>query len=142
MNLQTLISKRNRIERDMDRLEAKGLDQDNEYLELDEQLDTVIDEINRLQVIEDKMQIERAEQRRLEELKTRIESKYEMDFEEWYQRAKAMYTITDKFTVISNACNWKEEKKWKFNSKIDAIEKVEQLIDYKYYDHFMRKSKD
>ena len=102
-------------------------------------IDDVLDKLNKLQVIERENEKRRAEERRFNALKSRIEDKYEMDFEEWYERAKAMYVITEKFTVISKACNWKEEKKWKCESKIDAIEKVEQLIDYKYYDHFVRR---
>jgi len=138
MTRNQLILKRNRLERELEILEDNEQDGSANYYLLDKELNEVLDQLNEAEEQQKKRDQEQLEQHRLDQFKLKIKSKYDMDFDEWYEKAKAMYVVTDNFTVISNASNWKEDKTWEFSSKIDALEKVEQLIDWKYYDHFVR----
>lgn len=65
-------------------------------------------------------------------------SKIYGSFDEWYKWAQSMYIINNEFKVISKALNWTEEMSWESPDEQTALEKVEQLIRWKHYNHFLR----
>lgn len=55
----------------------------------------------------------------------------------WWEMCMKLYTITEQngeFVVESMAREWEEEKKWAFTFKVEAMEKVEQLVKWKDLD--------
>lgn len=53
---------------------------------------------------------------------------------EWREWAETLYTITPTFELVSTAKQWKTQKSWQYETEIDCLEKIEQLIGYKIYD--------
>lgn len=74
---------------------------------------------------------ENAEARKIKAVQDRMCAKYGPD---WYMWAKSLYTIDDNYTVTSAARDWSEERQWLCGCQSEALEKIEQLIEYKEYD--------
>lgn len=53
---------------------------------------------------------------------------------EWHDWARSLYIVSENFTVKSNAKNWKEDRLWYCSNELEAIEKVNTLIQYKICD--------
>ena len=72
-----------------------------------------------------------------EKIKRRLE-KTNMSYVEWEQQAKTYYTIDpETFTVYSTARSPnKPPESWLCIDMLEAQEKVLELMDYKYVDHF------
>ena len=62
------------------------------------------------------------------------------DYTKWEEWARSLYDISETFLVKSKAKEWKEDMSWQFDDEISCLEKIEQLIGYKYYDHFVREA--
>lgn len=73
-------------------------------------------------------------EKRRQKLITKIKEVSGMDFDIWWETVKRMYTVTDDFTVVSKAKDWKEAKTWKCGSEIGAQEKILELVGYKELD--------
>lgn len=61
------------------------------------------------------------------------------DMDAWLDWANSMYSIEEEnnmLVVRSRAKDW--DKSWSFDHRIECLEKIEQLIGYKIYDHFLR----
>ena len=64
-----------------------------------------------------------------------------LDYPKWEEWARTLYDISDTFLVTSHAKEWKTlPVAWQFDDEISCLEKIEQLIGYKYYDHFVRQA--
>lgn len=124
------------IRRLENKLDALDID-DPQYHILEAQLNTLLDEYNHKEDIKEQEEIARQEQVRLAGHRERITSKYG-DYNTWFAWARSFYTITSDYVVISNAKDWEEEKSWEFTSYIDCLEKVEQLVYWRYYNDFLR----
>lgn len=64
----------------------------------------------------------------------RVKLKYGSDYDVWLKWAESLYNISSDFTVTSTARNWVQDKTWKFEKQIDAVEKREILVGYKEHD--------
>lgn len=98
-----------------------------------------IDDINVDQWVKDLIPEARklAETARLNNIKARITKKVNQlghTYDQWYDWATSLYTITSEFKVISSARDWDEEMSWEMPDAPSALEKVEQLVGYKIYD--------
>ena len=69
-----------------------------------------------------------------------IEARLTVRFGTWDAWAKSLYIIEEieltRFRLISKAKNWSDDnpKEWIFDSKLECLEKIEQLIEWKEYD--------
>ena len=111
---------------------------DEQIAKLERRADEIADQITQLEEMKKKLDAQRALDQRYTKLQMRIRG-HHGSFADWLQWAESLYKIHDDFTVESLAVEWKEEKKWATDSKIEALEKIEQLLMYKEYDHFHRK---
>jgi len=107
-------------------------------LELEEKANLIADEISQAEDAYEKAQQKKQEDERYKRLKERVQDKYN-NFADWLVWAESLYIIHEDFTVESIALKWSEQKTWITSSRIEALEKIEQLINYKEYDHFTRK---
>jgi hypothetical protein len=141
----SLLRRLNQIEAILDKLDPS----DPQFDPLNQEGNQIVEELARIDEIfeaerairvaaELAKQLEETRKVRTAQHRVRIEAKYG-NYDEWYAKSKALYEITVDFKVISHAAQWEEEKYWLLASNVDCLEKVEQLIDYKYYDHFVRK---
>lgn len=134
----SLKAKLMKIENELDMLYTRDPDSPR-IAELEAQADEISEEITAAEdALKRNQELREIEQRELR-FKERITSKHG-DFTDWWKWAESLYTITQdeetkQFTVNSNARDWKSEMSWgPFNTKIDAIEKIEDLINYKIND--------
>lgn len=130
-----------RLERMLDELYEQGKQNSNEFKTIDEELNrratlhTIKEEAFRQ---DQENAAKELEKERLQVLKDKIAIKWQASFEEWDVWARSLYIIDCEYTVISKARQWNEEVSWANGSEYEALEKVEQLLYYKYYDHFIR----
>lgn len=110
---------------------------DPRYIELDAEINRLMDEFNDMHDVHKIIAARVQEEAKINGHQKRIADKYG-DYNDWFEWATAQYTITPDYKVISNAANWEEEKSWKFNSKSECLEKIEQLVEWKHYDHHVR----
>ena len=60
---------------------------------------------------------------------------YSSEWHEWARKLYTIETLEDKtLKVRSNALNWQVDMSWTFPSEIDALEKIEQLVNWKMAD--------
>lgn len=71
---------------------------------------------------------------RLRRLEDRVEKSYGGTFDEWWETVKKMYYITENYTVVSNAIEWKTDRIWECSDIIEAQEKILELCGYKNLD--------
>lgn len=130
-----------KLERLLDELYEQGQQDSEQYAAINAELDNrankytqneeAIKESERLAVLEEV-------KAKLKVLKETIAQKWNMSVEDWDSWARSLYIIDDNYTVTSRARQWNDDLSWSFGSEYEAIEKVEQLLNYKYYDHFLR----
>lgn len=135
-------------EKKMEELEQDGKDESTFYNELDNKLERLYEIFNPMdeeyKVFLEKQYAERELEERIrahEDRVKRLFERFDGDYKAWLKWALSLYEITEDHTLISNAANWSEEKSWKHSSRIEALEKLEQLVYYKYYDHFIREDR-
>jgi hypothetical protein len=75
--------------------------------------------------------------RREELFKERIAEKYG-DYMDWYEWATSHYVIEEDNRVVSKAKKWEEEISWNCGSRIEALEKIKQLVSWREYNTFRR----
>jgi len=115
-----------------------------EFIEVNEELDKRADLFTRrleIEKIAEKKIEEERYQAKLAAFKVDISNKWNFKFdgyEGWLTWAKSLYIIHENFNVESKAVRWSEERVWICENEYEAIEKIEQLLSYKYYDHFKR----
>lgn len=109
------------------------------YIALEAEANILADELNALGEVFATQHELRQEEERKSAFRQKIESKYG-NYDDWYTWAKTLYSISLDFKVVSLAKEWEEEKSWQFFSNIECLEKVEQLIEWKHYDHHIRKA--
>ncbi len=132
------------LEDRLDELFELGLEDGEEYRTIDKLLNEKAERLVAAQQraqAQTKLNEERQWQadieNRISEHKRRVEAKYG-NYDSWFKWAMSQYTISDEYKVVSTACEWKEEMSWQCSCKPEALEKIEQLLKYKEYDHFVR----
>ena len=105
--------------------------------ELEEEANRLAEEISQVEDAHKRRMEEEDQRRREEDLKRRITSKCG-DYLQWLSWAESLYPITqenNEYTFTSNARNWKDGHTYgPYRSKIEALERIEELINYKIYD--------
>jgi predicted nuclease with TOPRIM domain len=115
-----------------------------EIEELEAEADALVEEQERLEAQANQYRAARAKADKLKQFRSTIESKYKDKFDsypDWEKWAFSLYTIDENFKVTSTAKNWDPEKgqgEWFCSDQLEALEKIEQLVAYKYYDYFVR----
>ena len=111
------------------------------FAELNDECNTIADEMEQAAKVAEVRRQKRIDAERLAATKDRIAAKIEANgsfrsYDDWYKWAMSLYRIDDNFTVHSKARNWNEEDPmyWTCCSEAEALEKIEQLINYKIYD--------
>ncbi len=107
---------------------------------LNDEANAIQDQMNAVIEAHDKSIEKRRLAEREESFKKRIAEKHG-NFEDWYKWALSLYYITTDNRVVSNARDWEEERSWACSDRVSCLEKIEQLIDWKEYDHFERKDR-
>jgi len=67
-----------------------------------------------------------------------LATKMGISYAEWLKQANTYYSISNDYTVTSNAKSPTSISTWDNPDLISAQEKIYQLINYKYYDHFIK----
>lgn len=130
MSIKTKLAK---LERELDNMDPD----DPRYEALNAEANQLAAEIDAVEVAYAKELEARALKEREENLRRRIGEKFG-NYTDWLKWAESLYDITPDFTVVSKARDWEEEKSWCFSDRISCLEKIEQLIYWKEYDHFRR----
>ena len=114
---------------------------DEDYHKYNNELNALQAEINRKKQadIDAKNKSIQEAQERIKQLEA--EGKMNEIVQEYGQRFAGDYLITDSFKVISSAFNPRNPNgpnNWQCNSQEEAVDKVNQLLYYRVYDHYFR----
>jgi len=135
MNLRNRLDKIERLLEDMDNTHP-------EFEALNQEADDIQTQINEAEDAFTRDQAKRIYERKLSEAKSRV-AKSHPDFssyEDWYQFTKSQYEVDDNYKITSKAREWSDDnpKEWVCGNELEVIEKIEQLMNWREYDHFQR----